>query len=178
MTIAAWILFAPYFIVTWLNSRLWTYRHPQDSLILQLNGVDLYLGRIPSKIHNEQYDVLFDCCAELAVIQHVEHYDKCSSLDLIPIQSKQLLVASEQFNRFIQLLIGNNEQGKALIFCALGYSRSCSILIAWLLRQEHVSSVEDAIVLIQRARPWIVLSEAHIAEIKHFQVLLAAERQQ
>ncbi|OBY73157.1 phosphatase PAP2/dual specificity phosphatase family protein [Acinetobacter gyllenbergii] len=175
MTVAAYLLFAPYFLVARLNSRLWTYRHPEDSLILNLNDVDLYLGRIPSAEHSKQYNALFDCCAELALNQQVQHYEKFSTLDLIPVQSQQLLVAAAAFDDFIQPVIDSHKQQKILIFCALGYSRSCSILIAWLLQQNHATSVEDAIALIQQSRPWIVLSETHIAEIKKFQVLLTQE---
>lgn len=178
MTVASWMLLAPYFLFAWLNSRLWTRRHPQDSLVLQLNGVEVYLGRIPSAKHTRQYDALFDCCAELAVNQHVQSYEKLNSLDLIPIQSTQLLLAAEAFDRFVQPLIQTNRTHKVLIFCALGYSRSCSVLIAWLLQQNYVSGVDEAITLIQRSRPWIVLSETHIAEIKRFQELLAQERLQ
>ena len=177
MTVAAWLLFAPYSLVAWINSRVWTYRHPENSLILQLNGVDLYLGRIPSAEHTKQYTALFDCCAELAVNQQVQHYEKFNTLDLIPVQSQQLLVAAAAFDHFIQPLLQTNQSHKVLIFCALGYSRSCSILIAWLLQQNHAASVEEAITLIQRSRPWIVLSEKHIAEIKRFQLLLTQEKQ-
>ncbi len=175
MTVAAWMLLAPYFLFAWLNSRLWTYRHPQDSLVLQFNGVELYLGRIPSAEHTKQYAALFDCCAELAVSQQVQHYEKFNTLDLIPVQSQQLLVVAAAFDGFIQPVIDSREQQKVLIFCALGYSRSCSILIAWLLQQNHVASVEEAIALIQRSRPWIVLSEIHIAELKRFQALFTQE---
>jgi protein-tyrosine phosphatase len=48
-------------------------------------------------------------------------------------------------------------------------------LIAWLLQQNHVASVEEAIALIQRSRPWIGLSEINIAELKRFQALLTQE---
>ncbi|NIE95315.1 phosphatase PAP2/dual specificity phosphatase family protein [Acinetobacter sp. Tr-809] len=176
MTVAAWLLFAPYSLIAWINSRVWTYRHPEDSLILQLNSVDLYLGRIPTTEHSKQYHGVFDCCTELPA-NNIHHYEKYSTLDLIPIQSSQLLEASKKFDHFIQPLIQENEPQKALIFCALGYSRSCSVLIAWLLLQGHVSTVEEAIALIQRSRPWIVLSETHIAEIKNFQQLISQEIQ-
>lgn len=176
MTVAAWLLFAPYSLVAWINSRVWTYQHPKDSLILQLNGVDLYLGRIPTTKHSKQYHGVFDCCAELPA-NNVHHYEKYSTLDLIPIQSAQLLEAAKKFDHFIQPLIQANESQQVLIFCALGYSRSCSVLIAWLLQQGYVNTSEEAVSLIQKSRPWIVLSETHIAEIKHFQLLLTQEKQ-
>ncbi|ENX41372.1 phosphatase PAP2/dual specificity phosphatase family protein [Acinetobacter sp. NIPH 2100] len=177
MTVAAWLLFAPYSLVAWINSRVWTYQHPEDSLILQLNGVDLYLGRIPTTKHSKQYHAVFDCCAELPA-NNDHHYEKYSTLDLIPIQSAQLLEAAKKFDHFIQPLIQANEPQKLLIFCALGYSRSCSILIAWLLQQGYVKTTTEAISLIQKSRPWIVLSETHIIEINRFQALLVKEEHQ
>ena len=87
------------------------------------------------------------------------------------------MVVAAAFDGFIQPVIDSRKQQKILIFCALGYSRSCSILIAWLLQQNHVASAEEAIALIQRSRPWIVLNETHIAEIKRFQQLISQEIQ-
>ena len=177
MSVAAWLIFAPYFLVAWLNSRLWTYKHPQDSLVLQVQGIELYLGRIPSAKYTDNYQGLFDCCAELPVCNG-QHYAQCTVLDLIPIQSTQLHEVVQQFDQFIQPLMQHQQPQKALIFCALGYSRSCSVLIAWLLQQRYVATVEDAIALIQQSRPWIVLNAGHIAEIQRFQLLLAQEIQQ
>lgn len=69
MTVASWLLFAPYFAGAWINSRLWTRAHPDDSLVCEHKGVTLHLGRIPSQSHAAAYDALFDCAAELPVMQ-------------------------------------------------------------------------------------------------------------
>lgn len=172
ITVAAWILFAPYFCMAWFNSRAWTYQHPEDSLILQHQHVQIYLGRIPTASHAQQFQGFFDCCAELPVHINSQHYIRYNTLDLIPLQSQQLAIAVAQLNHLIRQLQEQSNQQNILIYCALGYSRSCSILVAWLLEQQLVATLEEAIALIQNARPWIVLSEKHIVEMRKFQQTL------
>ena len=53
-----WLL-APYLAGAWLNSRLWTRRHPQADEVC--DGV--YLGRIPGR--DTQFAAIVDLCAEL-----------------------------------------------------------------------------------------------------------------
>lgn len=53
------------------------------------------------------------------------------------------------------------QHGPLLVCCALGYSRSATALAAWLLHSGRASSVDGAIVQLQRARPHIVLQAAH-----------------
>ncbi|MFF7862925.1 phosphatase PAP2/dual specificity phosphatase family protein [Pseudomonas monteilii] len=56
-----WLL-APYLAGAWLNSRLWTRRHPQADEVC--DGV--YLGRIPMR--GTQFAAIIDLCAELPCI--------------------------------------------------------------------------------------------------------------
>lgn len=166
-------LFAPYFILAWLNSRVWTKKHPKDSFVIQINNYDIYLGRIPTASHlKQQYDVFFDCCAEMPTSTQIvrEHF---YSLDLIPLDANQLAVASEQFSRLLQESeLIKAEQKKLLISCALGYSRSSSILAAYLLQSGHATSVDGAIRIIQTARPWIVLKDAQRQQLQIYHLKL------
>lgn len=165
MSIAAWILFAPYFLFAKLNSRIWTRTHPNDSLILIKENTQIFLGRIPSIQNMQQYDGLFDCCAELP-LKPLHDYQQYLSLDLIPLQAQQLNLAVQALNQLMSSQYGNK---KVLIFCALGYSRSSSILAAWLLQTGHASRVDDAIQIIRQARPWIVLNAQQLAAIDTYQ---------
>lgn len=165
ISIAAWILFAPYFLFAKLNSRIWTRTHPNDSLILTKENTQIFLGRIPSIQNMQQYDGLFDCCAELP-LKPLHDYQQYLSLDLIPLQAQQLNLAVQALNQLMSSQYGNT---KVLIFCALGYSRSSSILAAWLLQTGHASRVDDAIQIIRQARPWIVLNAQQLAAIDTYQ---------
>lgn len=170
MTIASYILFAPYLIFAWLNSRLWTKKHPEDNLIIQHDHISIYLGRIPSTTHAQQYSALFDCCAELPCSRTEVQYDQAFySLDLIPIQAAQLNEAVLRFNSLIQQANQQQQTQKLLIFCALGYSRSSSILIAWLIQQGLVTTPLQGMQLIQRQRPWIVLKTQHLQQLQQWQ---------
>ncbi|MEE1904530.1 serine/threonine protein phosphatase, partial [Pseudomonas inefficax] len=68
---ASWLL-APYLVGAWVNSRLWTWRHPQADEVC--DGV--YLGRIPGC--GAQFAAVVDLCAELPC--HVQDSaDNCRS---------------------------------------------------------------------------------------------------
>ena len=113
----------------------------------------------------QQYDGLFDCCAELPLKPPYD-YQQYLSLDLIPLQAQQLNLAVQALN---QLLSSQYDNTKVMIFCALGYSRSSSILAAWLLQTGHAHQVDDAIQIIRQARPWIVLNAQQLAALEIYQ---------
>ena len=170
MTIASKMLIAPYLIFAWLNSRIWTRKHPEDSLVIENEQQKIYLGRIPNAQHAQQYQAIFDCVAELPIDTHTE-YQQYLSLDLIPLQANQLQSAVQQLN----LLIGNvrsHQNASILICCALGYSRSSAVLVAWLLEQQQVENVDEAVAIIRKARPWVVLKEPQIQELNVYQLKL------
>ena len=192
---ASLILYAPYLIFAWVNSRIWTKKHSEDSKIVVLDNLEIYLGRIPDHDSSLHYQGLFDCCAELP-IAHENHslktlksnYQQYLSLDLIPVQANQLAQAVSQFDLLFADLqsakehllddasnISHHQKSnladpKLLIFCALGYSRSSAILCAWLLKNKHVDSVQHALEMIQTARPWIVINDAQLKQLQlyHF----------
>ena len=173
-TIAAKILLAPYLVFAWLNSRIWTRKHPEDSFIIEIDHKKIYIGRIPSLTDTQQYQAIFDCVAELplshSTTNHQIEYKQYLSLDLIPLQADQLQYAVEQFNILVNSL--NQSGSKILVCCALGYSRSSALLAAWLIQQKHVENVQEAVELIQKARPWVVLKEPQIEELQIYQLKL------
>lgn len=183
LTVASYLLLSPYLLFAWMNSRLWTRKHAEDSFILKHNNIEIYLGRIPTQQHARQYQSLFDCCAELPH-HKVEHqcYEAFYSLDLIPIQHQQFPEAVARFNHIMRHMTQQNQAQqtknsqtqqqqtqKVLIYCALGYSRSCSILIAWLIDQGIVASSQQGLALVQQQRPWVVLKPAHLSELEQWQ---------
>ncbi|MBF4243218.1 hypothetical protein, partial [Vibrio anguillarum] len=63
LSFAATVLFAPYLVGAWLNSRLWTRgQAPADEVV---SGV--WLGRKPSASEAAQYVGLMDMCPELPI---------------------------------------------------------------------------------------------------------------
>ncbi|TCM64523.1 dual specificity protein phosphatase-like protein [Acinetobacter calcoaceticus] len=186
MTAASLMLMAPYFAFAWLNSRLWTLKHPEDSLVLQIQQTQIYLGRIPTASERQNYHQVFDCCAELP--SPLDDLDRqYLSLDLIPLNTAQLSHAADQFNTLFleqqQSVLDHenpehsnnsvtNTNRKILIYCGLGYSRSSAILAAWMYQQQIVISVEEAIQKIETARPWVVIKPKQIEQIQSLNINL------
>jgi hypothetical protein len=59
---ARW-LYAPYLAAAWLNSRLWTRKHPQPDRVVD----NVWLGRIPTPAQLSSFNAVVDLCAELPV---------------------------------------------------------------------------------------------------------------
>jgi protein-tyrosine phosphatase/membrane-associated phospholipid phosphatase len=148
---AVLVLLAPYLIGAWVNSRWWTRKHPQANEIVS----GLYLSRLPSQqVINELTPVaLVDCCAELPLLSEQAIYS-VPILDLIEPEVTQIQQGVAAIN-------SAKQHGNVLVFCALGYSRSATIVIAWLVEQDLAASIDDAIAKVQHAHPSLVLSEAH-----------------
>ena len=171
LSIAATMLFAPYLIFAWLNSRIWTKKHPEDSKILRIENTTIFLGRIPTRSTIQKYQAVFDCVAELPV-NPKNSYFQYPSLDLIPLQADQLQRAVEVFNQLMAAASSQSTQQHVLIYCALGYSRSSAILCAWLMQQQHATQVNEAIQIVQSARPWVRLNDVQIKNLNTYQLKL------
>ncbi|MNM39440.1 hypothetical protein D3C81_502190 [compost metagenome] len=160
---ATWLL-APYLIAAWINSRLWTWRHPQADVVI--DGV--FLGRIPGCGEALPYVAIVDLCAELPgpvacpsasvgkplPTGGAPLYQSFPSLDLIAPDSALLHATAEAIARL-------RAQGPVLVCCALGYSRSASAVAAWLLLSGRCAGVDQAEEMLRKARPGIVLHPAH-----------------
>lgn len=99
-------------------------------------------------------------------------YFQYSSLDLIPLQADQLERAVEAFNQLMAAASSQSTQQHVLIYCALGYSRSSAILCAWLMQQQHATQVNEAIQIVQSARPWVRLNDVQIKNLNTYQLKL------
>jgi protein-tyrosine phosphatase/membrane-associated phospholipid phosphatase len=144
---SSWLL-APYLLGAWINSRLWTRKHPQPDQVV----VGVWLGRIPTEQEAAPFAAVLDLSAELPVRLPGRTYHNLPLLDLVAPDSE----ACRQGAKLIEKL---RQQGPLLVCCALGYSRSATLVAAWLLHSRRASSVEQAIELIRAARPQIVLGE-------------------
>lgn len=58
------------------------------------------------------------------------------------------------------------QQGDVLVHCALGLSRSSSVVACWLVWRGHADSVQQAIAMIDTKRVGVVLSKEHEANIE------------
>ncbi|WP_252272350.1 phosphatase PAP2/dual specificity phosphatase family protein [Pseudomonas subflava] len=144
---SSWML-APYLLGAWINSRLWTRKHPQPDQVVE----GIWLGRVPSATEAAPFAAVLDLSAELPVRLTGKAYRNLPLLDLVAPDAE----ACRQGAELIEEL---RQQGPLLVCCALGYSRSATLVAAWLLHSGRASSVEQAIELVRAARPQIVLGE-------------------
>ncbi len=150
LTPAARWLYAPYLACAWINSRLWTRKHPQPDLIVD----NVWLGRIPTTAEQDSFKAIVDLCAELPINPQGRAYQAVPVLDLIaptPAECLQAAVAIERLR----------SSGPLLVCCALGYSRSATAVAAWLLHSGRATTVDEALTIIRTARADVVLHPAH-----------------
>ncbi|MBV4453533.1 MULTISPECIES: phosphatase PAP2/dual specificity phosphatase family protein [Pseudomonas] len=150
LTPAARWLYAPYLAAAWINSRLWTRKHPQPDLIVD----NVWLGRVPAASEQEPFKAIVDLCAELPINPQGRAYQSISVLDLIAPTPAECLQAAQAIERL-------RCNGPLLVCCALGYSRSATAVAAWLLHTARAATIEDALAIIRTARADVVLHPAH-----------------
>jgi protein-tyrosine phosphatase/membrane-associated phospholipid phosphatase len=156
---AVLVLLAPYLLAAWLNSRCWTAKHPEPSEIVS----GLWVSRLPSQadIKHLQPLALIDCCAELPFTAYNQRVLYVPMLDLLAPEVAQIEQGVAAMNTTRRL-------SNTLVFCALGYSRSAVIVIASLIEHGHAASIDDAIDIVRKARPRLVLSALHKTRLKEW----------
>ncbi|WP_371234593.1 phosphatase PAP2/dual specificity phosphatase family protein [Pseudomonas sp. QE6] len=149
----SWLL-APYLLAAWINSRAWTRRHPQPDEVLP----GLWLGRLPgaADLAARPDLAVLDLCAELPCAAHGEGYATLPLLDLLAPGAEECRIGAE----LIETL---RRHGPLLVCCALGYSRSATVVAAWLLISGRAATVDDAVAQLRRARPQVVLKAEQLA---------------
>ena len=156
---ATWLL-APYLAAAWINSRLWTRAHPHADEV----ETGIWLGRIPAPGQAEQFQAQLDLCAELPARAQTKAYRSLPLLDLCSPSPADCLEAAQAIETL-------RSHGHLLVYCALGYSRSATALAAWLLHSGRCKDVPEALAHLRRARPRVVLSDAHQQALQGMQEL-------
>jgi len=149
------LLLSPYIAGARVNSRLWT---QQDSAHEIASGV--WIGRAPYASECAKLGMLsvVDLTAELPYDGSVENYRGVPMLDLMVPTVGELDAAVSAIGEL-------SANRPTLVFCALGYSRSATAVVAWLVASGASESIEAAISKLLRARPRVRLSEAHRARL-------------
>src|SRR3990167_9031815 len=155
-------LMAVYLGAAGLSSRLWTRKHPHADEV----GEGVWLGRIPAAGQAERFHALLDLCAELPRRASAKAYHSLPVLDLSVPNAHTLLAAAQAIETLRQ-------QGPLLVYCALGYSRSATAVAAWLLHSGRCQNLNEALARLRRARPQVVLREAHQRALTDMQQLSA-----
>ena len=153
---ARWLLF-PYLAGAWLSKKWFSRRIALSNVIY--DGVAL--GRFPDKIV-EQAAVL-DLTAEFHKgSRKTECWEAYPLMDLVVPKIQDIRQAAMKLYQMRQV------HESVLVCCALGLSRSATVVAAWLLIEGHAASVSQAVVLIKSQRPQVVLTPAHIQVLETF----------
>jgi protein-tyrosine phosphatase/membrane-associated phospholipid phosphatase len=151
LSLAARWLLGPYLLGAWLNARLWTRGKPAAVQIAD----DVWLGRLPSRreLAASAYTGVVDLCAELSAAPAGRIYRNLPVLDLTAPEPATCRAAAEAIEAARRL-------GPTLVCCALGYSRSATAVVAWLLHSGRERDLDSAIARVRQARPQMVLGHA------------------
>ncbi len=166
---AAAFLFAPYTVAAFVNAKCWTRKDNQPVHVAKNVFIGpLFSFRQMGLSHNRF--ALIDLCAELPFLRRKEQdgsirYFGVPRLDLVVVSDKTLTAIAEGISLA-------ERDGPVLVVCALGYSRSAAAVLTWLLRSGCVQDMDEALTILRRARPRVVLTEGQLQAVS----LAAARR--
>jgi protein-tyrosine phosphatase len=144
-------ILSPYITAARLNSRLWTRHDPAGEIA---EGV--WIGRAPQASECAAMGIasVVDLTAELPFKATGPAYRGVPMLDL-------LVPTVDQIDAAVHAIDDLAATRPTLVCCALGYSRSATAVVAWLLASGNADSVDAAISRLVAVRPRVRLSEAH-----------------
>ena len=157
------LLFSPYLFGSWCSWVYYSRKIPALSEIVP----GILLGRRLNEVearrlfNNGNFAVL-DLAPEMAEVVSLRNcnYRHVPILDLAPPSLRQLQEALD----FIGL---HYHKSRIYIHCSLGLSRGAAVVAAFLIRQGL--NTADAVSLIRRARPQVLVSREHVHILKKFE---------
>ena len=155
----AQFLLAPYLLLSWCSYRRYT-KH--RFLPNKIHG-NVWIGAFPRGVVANlgvNWHGVMDLTNEFPASTLKAPIQKyLPVLDLTPPKPKTLV-------RAVRWLERTQQQGDVLVHCALGLSRSSSVVACWLVWRGHADNVQQAIAMIDAKRAGVVLSKEHEANIE------------
>ncbi|AOJ87105.1 serine/threonine protein phosphatase [Burkholderia sp. MSMB0856] len=155
-----WLL-APTIAGAFVNSRVWTFRHPAPARIDERVSI----GRTPTTrdLRRHGFTALVDLTAEMprwAAADASLAYASVPQLDLVAPTAAQLEAAVAALERL------HADGRDVLICCALGYGRSVLCAAAWLAARRGLGDARDALAAVRAMRPRAVWSDDGVAVLQ------------
>lgn len=156
------LLLSPYFLGAWLNSRIWTRKELQAVLV----APNVYLGRLPLPTDKSlrSWGAIVDLAAELPCQKGHAHYFGFPVLDLI-------VPSVETISQAVDRIEEESKKHEVLICCALGYSRSATVLAAYLMKSGFTFTIDSAVEMIRHLQPHIRLSTEHLGVLQEYLII-------
>lgn len=150
----AQVLLAPYLFLSWLSYRMYT---RGKYLPNKVHG-NVWLGAFP-RVNVLTMDVLWHGMLDLTneftrMPFKAPNHKYLPVLDLTPPKPATLV-------RAVRWLERTQQQGDVLVHCALGMSRSASVVACWLVWRGYAANIQEAIAKINAMRTASVLSIEH-----------------
>lgn len=149
MSLAARVLFGPYLLGAFVNSRIWTRSEPR--CVEVCDGV--HLGRFPTTADLAGFATVIDLTSEFTRPAGNVVWRAFPSLDLVAPDAELLSRAADAIE---------TAEGPVLVVCALGYGRSVAALAVWLVRSGRAGTVERALENLRLVRPRLAPRQAQI----------------
>lgn len=157
LSLSARLVLLPYLTGAWTAKYCFSRQLSESDVIF--SGVSL--GRFPDK--KGQQSAVLDLTAEF-------HKGNRPAQRWLAYPLMDLTVPDVQDIRYAVMRVCQlcQTHDTVLVCCALGLSRSATVVAAWLLAMGHVESVQQAVELIKSRRPRVVLTPAHIQALMTF----------
>ena len=85
----------------------------------------------------------------------------------VPAQIRQLM-QDREYDKAVAAIDELRRDGDVLVCCGLGYSRSATAVVAWLVASGNAASIDEAVAIVRHARPKVVLRQRHLAVVEHW----------
>jgi protein-tyrosine phosphatase/membrane-associated phospholipid phosphatase len=160
----ALFLLAPYLFGSWLSYRFYTKNRQIPNQI----HPKLWLGAFPRSNDSHTYskfNAVLDLTNEFATPSIKVPFAKYLPVMDLTAPSPQTLVKACHWLGFA-MQKGDVQNGQVLVHCALGLSRSASVVVCWLVWRGHTVDTLAAIAHVNKQRPGLVLSPEHMANIE------------
>ena len=145
LSAAATVLLLPYLVgvrlnmVYWLRGKAKTARVRDDVLIGSVSGI------------SDDLPAVLDVCAEYPRPRYRGTYRVLPLLDMVAPSENDLVQAASLLEAL------RRQHGKVLTCCALGYGRSASVVLTWLLVYGGCRDLAQATAELKQVRPQMVL---------------------
>ncbi|MTC38242.1 hypothetical protein GKR70_06790 [Providencia alcalifaciens] len=154
---SAILVLLPYRLIAWGTYHYYAKRCQQPSIVNE----KIVLGGRP--LYPLQTQAVLDMTCEWSrnIYSYGKNYCSQPQIDLLPLSPEDIEKAIRTMDKLAQ-------SGTVYVHCKLGYSRSATVVVAWLVHQNMEKNIEDAIAQVERVRPQVILNSATIEQLHHW----------
>ncbi|EJD6581628.1 phosphatase PAP2/dual specificity phosphatase family protein [Providencia rettgeri] len=157
ISLSAAILLLPYRLIAWGTYHYFAKHCAQPSII----NAYIVLGGRP--LYPLQTQAVLDMTCEWPRNTYSEGQAYCSQpqIDLLPLSAEDIEKSVHSMDQLAKF-------GTVYIHCKLGYSRSATVAVAWLVHHGDATNIEEAIALVEQARPQVILNAATKEQLNYW----------